>query len=82
MDKIELDNLDRSSIHFSFPPAPHSGKVTIDGKNVSKQYGEKVILNGIDFEVVKGEKIAFLGRNGEGKSTLAKIIAGKLDFTG
>ncbi len=82
MDKIELDNLDRSSIHFSFPPAPHSGKVTIDGKNVSKQYGENVILNGIDFEIVKGEKIAFLGRNGEGKSTLAKIIAGKLDFTG
>jgi len=82
MDKIELDNLDRSSIHFSFPPAPHSGKVTIDGKNISKQYGDNKILNGIDFEVIKGEKIAFLGRNGEGKSTLAKIIAGKLEFTG
>ncbi len=82
MDKIELDNLDRSSIHFSFPPAPHSGKVTIDGKSISKQYGDKVILDRIDFEVIKGEKIAFLGRNGEGKSTLAKIIAGKLDFTG
>ena len=82
MDKIELDNLDRSSIHFLFPPAPHSGKVTIDGKNISKQYGDSVILNRIDFEVIKGEKIAFLGRNGEGKSTLAKIIAGKLDYTG
>ena len=82
MDKIELDNLDRSSIHFTFPPAPHSGKVTIDGKSISKQYGDNVILNKLDFEIVKGEKIAFLGRNGEGKSTLAKIIAGKLDFTG
>jgi len=82
MDKIELDNMDRSSIHFSFPPAPHSGKVTIDGKNISKQYGDNVILDKIDFEVIKGEKIAFLGRNGEGKSTLAKIITGKLDFTG
>ena len=82
MDRIELDNLDRSSIHFKFPPAPHSGKVTIDGKNISKQYGSKVILDKIEFEIIKGEKIAFLGRNGEGKSTLAKIIAGKLDFTG
>jgi len=82
MDKIELDNLDRSSIHFKFPPAPHSGKVTIEGHNISKNYDKTVILNNIDFEVIKGEKIAFLGRNGEGKSTLAKIIAGKLDFTG
>ncbi|MFK5855192.1 MAG: ABC-F family ATP-binding cassette domain-containing protein [Bacteroidota bacterium] len=82
MDKIELDNIDRSSIHFSFPPAPHSGKVTIDGKHISKHYGKSVILDNIDFEIIKGEKIAFLGRNGEGKSTLAKIIAGKLDFTG
>ncbi|MBC8320401.1 MAG: ATP-binding cassette domain-containing protein [Bacteroidetes bacterium] len=82
MDKLELDNLDRSTIHFSFPPAPHSGKVTLDGKNISKQYGDSVILDSIDFEILKGEKVAFLGRNGEGKSTLAKIIAGSIPFTG
>ncbi len=82
LDRIELDNIDQSSVHFCFPPAPHSGKVTINGKKLSKQYGKNVVLNGIDFEIVKGEKIAFLGRNGEGKSTLAKIIAGKLDYKG
>ena len=82
MDKLELDNIDNSAIHFLFPPAPHSGKVTIDGKRVSKQYGNSLILDSIDFEVLKGEKIAFLGRNGEGKSTLAKIIANKISYTG
>lgn len=82
MDKIELDNLDKSAIHFLFPPAPHSGKVTIDGKGISKQYGDSVILDKIDFEIIKGEKVAFLGRNGEGKSTLAKIIADKISYTG
>jgi len=82
MDKLELDNLDKSAIHFLFPPAPHSGKVTIDGKGVSKRYGDSLILDSIDFEVLKGEKIAFLGRNGEGKSTLAKIIANKIDYSG
>ncbi len=82
MDRIELDNIDKSSIHFLFPTAPHSGKVTIDGKQVTKKYGDSTILNAIDFEILRGERIAFLGRNGEGKSTLAKIIAGVLDFTG
>ncbi len=82
MDKIELDNIDKSAIHFLFPPAPHSGKVTIDGKGVSKQYGDSLILDNIDFEVIKGEKVAFVGRNGEGKSTLAKIIANKIQYSG
>lgn len=82
MEKLELDNVDRSAIHFLFPPAPHSGKVTIEGKNVSKQYGDSLILNNIDFEILKGEKVAFLGRNGEGKSTLAKIIANQISYSG
>ncbi len=82
MDKLELDEVDRSSIHFLFPPAPHSGKVTVEGKRISKQYGKKVVLDKIDFEIIKGEKVAFLGRNGEGKSTLAKIIADKISYTG
>ena len=82
MDVIELDNLDKSAIHFLFPPAPHSGKVTIDGKGITKKYGDNTILDSIDFEILKGEKIAFLGRNGEGKSTLAKIITNVIDYTG
>jgi ATP-binding cassette, subfamily F, member 3 len=82
MDVIELDNIDNSAIHFLFPPAPHSGKVTIEGKSISKRYDDNLVLNEIDFEILKGEKIAFVGRNGEGKSTLAKIIAGTIDYTG
>lgn len=82
MDKLELDDVDRSSIHFLFPPAPHSGKVTVEGKKVSKQYGKSLVLDKIDFEIIRGEKVAFLGRNGEGKSTLAKIIADKISYTG
>ncbi len=82
MEVVELDNIDKSAIHFMFPPAPHSGKVTVDGKTVSKSYDKNLVLNNIDFEILKGEKIAFIGRNGEGKSTLAKIIAGTIDYTG
>ena len=82
MDRIELDNVDKSGIHFLFPPAPHSGKVPLEGKELSKSYGDNLILDKIDFEILRGEKVAFLGRNGEGKSTLAKIIAGNLDYTG
>ncbi len=82
MDKIELDNIDNTAIHFRFPPAPHSGKVTIEGLSVSKSYGDHLVLNKIDFQVLRGENIAFIGRNGEGKSTLAKIIANELDYTG
>lgn len=82
MERIELDNVENSSIHFLFPPAPHSGKVTLDGKAISKSYDDNLIIDKIDFEILKGEKVAFLGRNGEGKSTLAKIIAGILDYTG
>ena len=82
MDKIELDKVDKQSINFLFPKAPHSGKVTIEGIDISKKYGDNKVLSNIDFEIIRGEKIAFLGRNGEGKSTLTRIIANDLDFTG
>ncbi len=82
MDVVEIDDRDKSVMHFKFPPAPHSGKVTIELNHVSKSYGEKNILNNINLLIPRGEKIAFVGRNGEGKSTLAKIISGVLDYTG
>ncbi|HNQ60248.1 MAG TPA: ABC-F family ATP-binding cassette domain-containing protein [Bacteroidales bacterium] len=82
MDKIEIDGLDRSSIHFRFPPPPSSGKIVVEIKNLSKKYDNKVVLQNIDFTLVKGEKVAFVGRNGEGKSTLSKIIAAGLDYEG
>ena len=82
MDMVQIDDQDKSAIHFKFPPAPHSGKVTLELNNVSKSYGEKQILNNINLLIPRGEKIAFVGRNGEGKSTLSKIIAGVLDYEG
>jgi len=82
MNMVEIDDRDKSVMHFKFPPAPHSGKVTLELNHVSKSYGEKNILNDINLLIPRGEKIAFVGRNGEGKSTLAKVICGVLDHTG
>jgi len=82
MEVVEIDDRDKSVMHFKFPPAPHSGKVTLELSHVSKLYGEKNVLNDINLLIPRGEKIAFVGRNGEGKSTLAKIICGVLDHTG
>ncbi len=67
---------DESEISFRFPEAPRSGRVVVELKNVVKRYGENLVLDGIDFALERGTKIAFLGRNGEGKSTLSRIIAG------
>lgn len=82
LDRVEVDDEDNTSIHFRFPPAPQSGKVVIEAEKITKKYGEKTILENLDFMVTKGEKIAFVGKNGEGKTTLSKIIVGELDFQG
>jgi ATP-binding cassette subfamily F protein 3 len=82
MERVEIDELDNSAIRFSFPFAQPSGKVVVEGKSVSKYFGRKNILNKIDFQILRGETLAFIGRNGEGKTTLAKIIAQLLEFSG
>ncbi len=82
MDQIVVDDLDYSSIHFRFPKAPHSGKVSLELNGLSKRYGSLSVLENIDLLVVRQDKIAFVGRNGEGKSTLAKIMAGVLEYEG
>jgi ATP-binding cassette subfamily F protein 3 len=82
MDEIVVDDIDNTAIHFKFPPAPHSGKVTLELNHVGKSYGDQVILKDINLLIPRGEKIAFVGRNGEGKSTLSKIICGVLDHEG
>lgn len=83
MDKVSIDEMSTESIHFQFPPAPHSGKVVVEAEHLCKAYGDKVILNDLNFIIPKGSKTAFVGKNGEGKSTLAKIIIGEInDYSG
>jgi len=82
VDRIEVEDEDNAAIHFRFPDAPRSGKVVLTAENVVKSFGQKHILKSLDFMIERGEKIAFVGRNGEGKTTLSKIITGNLDFEG
>ena len=81
-DRQGLDLIDKKSIHFKFPPAPSSGKISVELKNYSKSYGDKNVLKNLDITILRNEFIAFVGRNGEGKSTLAKSILGLIDFEG
>lgn len=82
MERIEVDDKDNSAIRFRFPPAPNSGNIVIEATNISKSYDSLNVLKNIDLLITKGEKIAFVGRNGEGKTTLTKVILGLLDYKG
>ena len=82
LERIEIEQEDVAKMNFKFPPAPHSGKVSLIVKNVSKNYEGLQVIRGVRLEVVKGEKIAFVGKNGEGKTTLAQVIVGEIGFEG
>jgi len=82
VDRLEVDEEDKSSINLRFPPAPRSGTVVVEAEGLTKKYGTHTVLNKIDFKISRGEKVAFVGRNGEGKTTLSKIIINELDWTG
>ncbi len=82
MELIEVEDVDVSSMRFQFPPAPRSGRVVVECIDVHKHYGEKHVLRGVNFALERGEKVAFLGKNGEGKSTLSKIIIQQETVTG
>ncbi|MCQ2974574.1 MAG: ABC-F family ATP-binding cassette domain-containing protein [Bacteroidales bacterium] len=82
IERIEVDLEDNSSIHFKFPPAPRSGQVVVKADHVTKAFGDKVILEDVDFVLERGEKIAFVGRNGEGKTTFSRCIIGQLPYDG
>ncbi len=81
-ETVEIDELDQASIDFRFPPAPRSGDVVVEIRELSKAYDNNLVLDKIDLTIERGEKVAFVGRNGEGKTTLARIIVGELDYQG
>lgn len=82
LEIIEVDELDNSRLNIKFAPAPRSGDVVVETKDLTKYYGDKLVLKDINLIVERGEKIAFVGRNGEGKTTLSRIIIGELDYDG
>ncbi len=82
LDIIEVDDEDLTSLNIKFPPAPRSGDVVVEAKEVSKRFGDYQVFSGANFTVQRGEKVAFVGRNGEGKTTMSRIIIGELDYDG
>ncbi|MCL2041074.1 MAG: ATP-binding cassette domain-containing protein [Bacteroidales bacterium] len=81
-DIVEIDEHDTTTIHFRFPSAPPSGKVVFEAQQLGKRYDEKEVLRNLEFMIIKKERIAFVGRNGEGKTTLARILVGDLEHSG
>ena len=83
IERIEIDEEDTSRLRLKFPPAPHSGSYPIIMEGVGKSYGDHVVFSGVDLTLNRGDKVAFVGKNGEGKSTLVKCIMNEItDFTG
>ncbi|MDX9725381.1 MAG: ABC-F family ATP-binding cassette domain-containing protein [Bacteroidales bacterium] len=82
LERLEVDDEDASSMNLRFPPSPRSGTVVVQAENLSKYYGPLCVLKNISLTITRGEKTAFVGRNGEGKTTLSKIITGELDYQG
>lgn len=82
MDIIEIDEEDNSAMRFRFPPSPRSGKVVVEAENLSKAYDDKQILSGLDFELIRGDRVALVGKNGVGKTTLTKILTGLTTYDG
>ena len=79
---IEVDEVDNSSLHLKFPPCSRSGDYPVICDGVRKDYGDHCVFHDVDLTIKRGEKVAFVGKNGEGKSTLVKCIMGEIPFTG
>lgn len=81
MERIELDEADTAAMKITFPPAPRSGQVILNAKNISKSYGDLSVLDNIGIKLDRGDRVAFVGQNGQGKTTLAKILINQLNAT-
>ena len=82
LELVEVDEVDTSALKLRFPPAPRSGSYPIITESVTKSYDEKLIFKDVNFSIERGEKVAFVGKNGEGKSTLVKCIMDEISYGG
>jgi ATP-binding cassette subfamily F protein 3 len=82
LEIIEIDEIDTSALKLRFPPSPRSGDYPVTVKDVSKSYGENVVFKDANMSISRGEKVSFVGRNGEGKSTMIKAIMNEIDVEG
>jgi len=82
VERLEVDEEDMSAMNLRFPASPHSGTNVVEAENLSKSFGSLNVLQHIDFKIHRGDKVAFVGRNGEGKTTFSRIIIGELDYEG
>ena len=82
LELIEVDEEDTSALRLKFPPSPRSGSYPVQVDNVGKSFGDHVVFKNASFMIERGEKVAFVGRNGEGKSTMVKCIMGELEHEG
>ncbi len=82
LERLEVDMEDNSKLSLKFPPAPRSGSIPVEIEHLSKAYGDSLILDNIGMIINRGEKVAFVGKNGEGKSTLVKCIMDEIEYSG
>ena len=82
MEIVEVDEIDTSALNLKFPPAPRSGNYPVITEGLSKKYGDHTVFKDVSLTIARGEKIAFVGKNGEGKSTLVKAIMNEIDYDG
>lgn len=82
LDRIEIEEEDSNSMQFSFPPAPRSGKVSVEANEVGKAFGDNQVFSGVNYFIERGKKVAFVGKNGEGKTTMIRALVGELEHEG
>jgi ATP-binding cassette, subfamily F, member 3 len=82
IEPIQVDEVDTSALNLKFPPAPKSGSYPVIAEGLTKKYGDHVVFHDANVTIARGEKIALVGKNGEGKSTFVKAIMGEIDYTG
>lgn len=82
LEIIEVDEVDTSALKLKFPPSPRSGQYPVVVNELTKKYGDHVVFNNANMVIERGQKVAFVGKNGEGKSTMIKAIMGEIDYEG